>query len=150
MPKEAVPPRKLLLKAARLTIKYAAQWHLPQRIELSLLLTDDAGIQALNKIYLAKDKPTDVLSFPLWEEQPPVPYRNGELALGDLVISLPRAAAQAKEYGKSYIQETVFLFIHGLLHLLGYDHEQGEKQEQVMFSMQKQLMKKMDEEGYSE
>ncbi len=80
---------------------------------VELWLTDDAEIQKLNKEYRDKDKPTDVLSFPV--------RMNG--ALGQLVISLETAERQAAELHQSTEEELRFLFTHGLLHLLGYDHE---------------------------
>jgi probable rRNA maturation factor len=137
----------MLIRAAKLTIKHAARWQLPGRLELSLLLTDDERIRALNHAYRRQDKPTDVLSFPLWEHQPPTPPGSAALPLGDIVISLPRAAAQAQELGHSALRETVFLFVHGLLHLLGYDHEQGALEEQHMFALQKQIMAQLSTGG---
>ena len=87
--------------------------------ELSILITDDREIHALNAEYRGKDKPTDVLSFALGE--------NGGVCgaeiLGDLVISLPTARRQAREYGVTVKEELLRLLIHGTLHLLGYDHE---------------------------
>ena len=139
-----MPPKYLLLKAARLTIEAAACWQLPQRLELSLLLTDDEGIQALNREHRGQDKPTDVLSFPLWNQQPPALPGNTALPLGDIVISIKRAAEQARELEHSVLRETVFLFIHGLLHLLGYDHEQGAAAEQRMFALQKQIIAQLE------
>ncbi len=81
--------------------------------ELELLLTTDEEIHALNKTYRGKDRPTDVLSFGL--EDP--------TNLGQLVISVPRAREQAEQIGQALNEELRFLFAHGLLHLLGYDHE---------------------------
>jgi rRNA maturation RNase YbeY len=81
--------------------------------EFSLLLTDDQESHRLNSQFRKKDKPTDVLSFP----------SGNESYLGDLVISIETAKAQAKEYGCSLLDELSRLIIHGLLHLLGYDHE---------------------------
>ena len=83
--------------------------------DIELILTDDKEIQELNKTYRQKDKPTDVLSFPL-EEMPGMP-------LGSIVISIDTAKRGAKEFGHSVEDEIKLLFIHGLLHLLGYDHE---------------------------
>lgn len=83
--------------------------------ELSIMLTDDAGIRELNRRYRAKDKPTDVLSFPM----------NDGVVLGDIVISLPRAAAQAGEFGCTEAEELARLLVHGLLHLIGYEHVNG-------------------------
>jgi probable rRNA maturation factor len=81
--------------------------------ELELLLTSDEEIHALNKSYRGKDRPTDVLSFGL----------EDNTNLGQLVISIPRAKEQAVQIGQSLNEELRFLFAHGLLHLLGFDHE---------------------------
>jgi probable rRNA maturation factor len=87
--------------------------------ELSILLCDDNAIRKLNRRYREKNKPTDVLAFPMQEG--PGPAMHPEL-LGDVVISLPTAARQAAEHDRPIIQEVTFLLAHGLLHLLGYDH----------------------------
>ena len=87
--------------------------------ELSVVVTDDAGIQALNGEWRGKDTATDVLSFPQLEGEPPpgVP-----LVLGDIVISHETTARQALEYGHGFEDELRVLLVHGLLHLLGHDH----------------------------
>ena len=94
-----------------------------------MLLTGDAGIQALNREQRGVDSPTDVLSFPEFELSPgELPDEEdadpgtGLIPLGDMVINLERAAAQAKEYGHSNRRELAYLVIHSVLHLLGYDH----------------------------
>lgn len=87
--------------------------------ELSILLCDDNAIRKLNRRYREKNKPTDVLAFPMQEG--PGPAMHPEL-LGDVVISLPTAARQAAEHDRPIIHEVTFLLAHGLLHLLGYDH----------------------------
>lgn len=92
--------------------------------ELSLTVTDDQGIRTINRIYRGFDTATDVLSFSLAKPgdafvQPP----DGITHLGDVVISHERAAVQAQELGHSLRQEMAELFVHGLLHILGYDHE---------------------------
>ena len=99
--------------------------------EVSVTLTDDAHIHELNRIYRAVDRPTDVLSFALTEsEEPEIVGAKPHEVLGDLVISLERAQAQAEEYGHSALRELSFLTVHGMLHLLGYDHiEEGERLE---------------------
>ena len=108
--------------------------------EVSVTLTDDAHIHVLNRDYRSVDRPTDVLSFALTESEEPAildaPYG---VVLGDLVISLERVAAQAEEYGHSVLRELSFLTVHGMLHLLGYDHieeedrlEMEEEQRHVM------------------
>jgi probable rRNA maturation factor len=133
-----------LLKAAKLTVSAAATWRLPPRLELCLLLTGDEGIRALNRAYRGQDKTTDVLSFPQWEQQPPPPAGGAALPLGDIAISLERATAQAAQLNHSPEREATFLFVHGLLHLLGYDHEQSAAEERRMFAIQKRIMAKLD------
>lgn len=99
--------------------------------EVSVTLTDDAHIHVLNRTYRSIDRPTDVLSFALMEsEEPEIVGAKPHEVLGDLVISLERAQAQAEEYGHSALRELSFLTVHGMLHLLGYDHiEEGERLE---------------------
>lgn len=107
--------------------------------EVSVLVTDDEGIRRLNRKYRGLDRPTDVLSFAL-EEGQPAGEPLGRLALGDIVLSAQRAKAQAEEYGHSLERELAFLTVHAALHLLGYDHEAGPKQEAAMFSRQSELL----------
>ncbi len=97
--------------------------------EVDVLLTDDTGLQALNREIRGVDKPTDVLSFPaldLREGEPPTAADadpgSGLIPLGDMAISLERVAAQAEEYGHSRGRELAYLAVHSTLHLLGYDH----------------------------
>ena len=97
---------------------------------LGLHLVSDATIHQLNATHRAKDSPTDVLSFPLHEGAFVLP--PGErVNLGDVVVSYSRAVAQAKEYGHSVKRELAYLVAHGVLHVLGYDHE-IEAEQQVM------------------
>lgn len=105
-----------------------------EKVEISLVITDDAAIRALNATYRGIDEPTDVLSFPqLVPGQtstfvgPPGQPRH----LGDIVISFPRASQQAEEYDHSLGRELSYLTVHGTLHLLGYDHE-DEAERRVM------------------
>ena len=92
--------------------------------EVSVMIVCDKEIQELNLQYRGMDKPTDVLSFPMEDEE----------YLGDIVISLPRARAQAEEYGHSIEREIAFLTAHSMLHLMGYDHEDEmfAKQEEIL------------------
>lgn len=120
--------------------------------EVSVTFIDDAGIRRLNQKHRGIDKPTDVLSFPLGEE----PYGAGgkALVLGDIVISLERAAAQAEEFGHGYERETAFLCVHSMLHLLGYDHEKSESDDLEMRRRQREIMKNLGlavagDEGYA-
>jgi probable rRNA maturation factor len=85
----------------------------------TLMLTDDASIRELNRRFRSKDEPTDVLSFPSGTEDTGEPGHF----LGDLAVSLERAAAQAEEHGHGVAEEAEVLLLHGTLHLLGHDHE---------------------------
>ena len=105
-------------------------------VEVSLTLTNDEVIKELNKNWRNKDKPTDVLSFPAGDV-PGYSYK----VLGDIVISVPYAIRQAKEIGVSFYEELVRLIAHGLLHLLGYDHEKSEEEARLMFDKQEKLIK---------
>lgn len=110
--------------------------------ELSVTLTDNKNIHALNKKYRNIDSPTDVLSFAFRESEEPQILNAEVEILGDIIISLERAKMQAEEFGHSYLREIIFLEVHGLLHLLGYDHiEENDRAE--MESEQKFIMEKL-------
>ncbi len=94
--------------------------------EVSVTFVDDERIQELNKQFRNIDRSTDVLSFPLGENGVyDINYETGAKLLGDIVISIPHAVAQAEEYGHSLQREIGFLTVHSMLHLLGYDHVNG-------------------------
>ena len=97
--------------------------------ELSLLLTDDVEIQELNRTYRDLDKATDVLSFP---QDKDAVNETGDTLLGDVVISVETAARQAEEHHLSFNEELILLTIHGILHLLGYDHERSPQEARIM------------------
>jgi probable rRNA maturation factor len=109
-------------------------------IELSVLITDDATIHELNRDYRGIDAPTDVLSFA--DDSGPTFVRPDDMprTLGDLVISYERVVAQAAEYGHSIERELAFLTVHGVLHLLGYDHERGPDEDAAMRARQDVIM----------
>ncbi len=97
--------------------------------EVSVLITDDNGIHELNRDFRGIDRKTDVLSFPMLEyesEEKPSEdtVAEAENILGDIVISLETAVAQAEEYGHGVLREICFLTVHSMLHLFGYDHEE--------------------------
>lgn len=104
-----------------------------EEAEVSLTLVDDARIHELNRDYRGVDRPTDVLSFALQEEtedEPDILDYEDHL-LGDIIISVERARAQAADYGHSFEREVVYLAVHGALHLLGYDHIEEEDKEEM-------------------
>lgn len=105
---------------------------------LSVILVDNKEIHEINKTYRFKDYPTDVISFALEDDKTMIsPVR----VLGDIFISLDKAREQASSYGHSFKRELSFLMIHGLLHLLGYDHETKEEEE-IMFNLQRKELEK--------
>lgn len=114
--------------------------------EVSVTFTDNEGIRELNKKFREMDKPTDVLSFPLFDfegecEEPPIDEIISNL--GDIVISLEKAKEQADEFGHSFKREVAFLTVHSMLHLLGYDHERSEEEDREMRAKQTEIMKIM-------
>ena len=107
-----------IIRAAELVGKlYGAE-----NAEVSITLTNDEHIHELNKNFRGVDRPTDVLSFAFRESDEPEILDSEVELLGDIIISLERAEIQAENFGHSYLREVIFLTVHGLLHLLGYDH----------------------------
>ncbi len=123
--------------------------------ELSISLVDNDEIKVLNKKYRGKDNATDVLSFPMIDfnkKEEKVSLGNQikmfnnvetEIPLGDIVISVRKAHEQSHEYGHSFQREFAFLIIHGMLHLLGYDHEEKED-ESVMLRKQNMILEALN------
>lgn len=117
--------------------------HIPSG-EVSLTFVDDEDIRQLNGQFRGIDEPTDVLSFPMLEddiEMLDFDESESDVLLGDIVISVPTALRQSEQYGHSIEREVGFLFVHGLLHLLGYDHE-DEYAETQMFTKQEAILQK--------
>ncbi len=115
------------LRAVARAVLRAEDWIGAGPSELALVITDDDGIRSLNRDFLGYDTPTDVLAFPALEDGGPfvaAPEAGGYL--GDVIVSYPRAVAQAQERGHSPQQELNLLVVHGILHLLGYDHADDE------------------------
>ncbi len=123
----------------------------PATAEISLVITGQERIQELNREYRGLDRPTDVLSFSLREstnEEEPSPFLgppDGQIHLGEIIISYPQAEIQAKEQGHSIEKEMAILVVHGVLHILGYDHELPEM-ESVMQAREKEILKILGEE----
>ena len=106
--------------------------------ELSILLCSNEKIHELNREYRQIDRSTDVISFAL-EDSEQYYIEGMPREIGDIFISIDHAKMQAEEYGHSFYREMCFLFTHGLLHLLGFDH-MNEEDEKVMFSRQKEIL----------
>ena len=118
---------------------------IPEKAETSLTFVDNEEIRNLNNEYRNIDSETDVLSFPIYEkaelESLKGTITEEDLLLGDIVISLEKAREQAEEFGHSFKREIIYLFVHGMLHLLGYDHlEEDEKKE--MRSREESILEK--------
>ncbi len=124
----------------------------PYEVSVSVLLTDNEGIHAMNKEFREIDRPTDVLSFPNVDYETPADFsgiedyvedyfdpETGELCLGDIVISVDKVYEQAKEYGHAPLREFAFLVAHSMLHLLGYDHMEPEEAK-VMEAKQEEIL----------
>jgi probable rRNA maturation factor len=109
--------------------------------EVSMTFTDNEGIRELNRLYRNIDRPTDVLSFPMFDFSDEDEIVEG--ALGDIVISLERAREQAETFGHSFEREVAFLCVHSMLHLLGYDHELGEQEDIDMRRRQREIVARL-------
>lgn len=110
------------------------------RDELSIVLVTDATIAYYNETYRGKTGPTNVLSFPMGEEL--VPGKAGKM-LGDVIISVDTASREAREFQISVQERVIFLLIHGLLHLLGYDHERSATKAAAMEEKEQELLRKL-------
>jgi probable rRNA maturation factor len=129
-----------LRRLSSLTLKKVKDPAFEKRSELSIVLTGDSEVRRLNRQYRKKDKTTDVLSFPLLEGKKLKDGLNGMFPLGDVVISVPQTRRQAIQQGREFRRELALLLIHGILHLLGYDHV-TRPQEKKMFSLQDRLLR---------
>lgn len=130
----------------------------PYEVQVQVLLTDNEGIQEINREQRGIDRPTDVLSFPMIdfrnkeefdqvEEQPEAYFDHdtGELNLGDIVISMDKVYEQAREFGHSPERELAFLTAHSMLHLSGYDHEENEER----LAMEEKQEAILQKQGYT-
>lgn len=124
----------------------------PYEAEVSVVLTDNREIQALNREYRGIDAPTDVLSFPMLEFDTPSDFsqveehvedcfnpETGELILGDIILSVDKIREQAENYGHSQERELAFLVAHSMLHLCGYDHMEDEERREMENKQEKIL-----------
>ena len=139
--------RDLVRLAVESSLRYM---DFPLKSEISVMFVDNEEIKELNCEHRGIDRATDVLSFPLFEYdedgeiiEDELDFNpDGEMILGDIVISLERAAEQAEEYGHSFEREIGFLTVHSMLHLFGFDHMTKEDEEE-MFSYQAEILDRM-------
>jgi probable rRNA maturation factor len=135
--------RRLITKAVKEALK---QEEFEYFAEISVSFIDNEAIHKLNLQYREKDKPTDVLSFPIWEKdelEDGSAFDGHAVTLGDIIISAEQAKVQSLEYGHSLEREICFLAVHSVLHLLGYDHETSEEDERYMKQKQEDVLKKI-------
>ena len=134
----------LIKKAAAMALRAEGV----EKAIISVMLTDDEGIRRVNREFRGVDRATDVLSFPLNELQPgaldpadcETDPETGAVLLGDMMISVPRCAEQGEDFGHGYEREIMYLTVHSVLHLLGYDHvDEGELKKQ-MRQREKEIM----------
>ena len=145
MENASLKPYKRTFK--KIVKKVKKELSINHKLGLSVTLCDNDHIQDLNKTYRNKNVPTDVLSFAIEDgESDEFIEEMGEISsvreIGDIIISYEKACSQANEYNHSLNREICFLFTHGLLHLLGYDHMEKEDEE-VMFSLQNKILDDM-------
>ena len=122
-------PHDLLERAATAALENQSQ---PLESELTIVLTDDARIQELNRDYLGIDAPTDVLSFPASEaDASEIDPETGAPYIGDIIISMPYAAKSAEKAGHPLESEVQLLVVHGVLHLFGHDHAEADEKDRM-------------------
>ena len=137
MNNQKLPIKKVRIRS--LALKVLKIENADKNAEVSVLLTDDAQIAELNKQYRDIDGPTDVLSFAFDEGEEDFGIDEGEHMLGDVVISMETAEKQAQASQKTLEEEVDMLLVHGILHLLGYDHAEPEEEEN-MFKKQNEIL----------
>lgn len=141
---DAVPALEEYMQASLLaTLQYEG---VDFDCEVEALVVDGEAIREMNRDYREIDRVTDVLSFPLYENATQAKedrFAGESVLLGNMVICLERAKEQAEEYGHSLQREICFLTVHSVLHLLGYDHELGQREESEMFAKQTEILEKM-------
>jgi len=137
-----------LFEKIKLSIETALEYEdFTDDSEISLTFVDNDEIKELNCTSRGKDSATDVLSFPLLEQEEDgtlIIYDediiDGKVLLGDIVISAERANEQAEDFGHSLVREMCFLAVHSVLHLLGYDHERSKEEEKLQFEKQEEIL----------
>lgn len=125
------------IKEMKKFIDYVLDYMNLTNVEFNVIIIDNVEIHKINKKYRQIDRPTDVISFALEDDDTFIPL--DKRVLGDIYISIDKAKEQAEDYGHSLKRELLFLTVHGILHLLGYDHMEVEE-EREMFSLQERIL----------
>ncbi len=131
-------PKTYITSVVRKTLKQLTL----DNVSVSIIVSDNEFIKKINSDYRKKNYPTDVISF-AYREQPFPEIKEENEVLGDIYISAEKAAEQAEEIGHSLKDEFARLLVHGILHLIGYDHEKGKKEEQRMQEMEDYILEKI-------
>lgn len=129
--------KSVVREAIRAALAYE---NFTRNTEVSVTFCDNEYIRSLNSEFRGKDSATDVLSFPIYEKGEASVTQDEPVTLGDIVLSLERTETQAKELGHSFLRELAFLTVHSTLHLLGYDHELSEADDEDMCRRQKAII----------
>lgn len=133
--------KMLIRRAVEATLSYE---EIEETCEVSVTFCDNEGIREMNRKYREIDRATDVLSFPLFDEEGMDAHvEELDCMLGDIVFSLERAREQAIEFGHSFAREVAFLTVHSVLHLLGYDHELSDEDDADMRKRQTEIVERM-------
>lgn len=133
--------KKIDINDLRHTIEYALDFENVKKAILNVIIIDNKKIQEINREYRSIDRPTDVISFALEDDKTFI--STDFRVLGDIYISIDKVFEQADTYGHSFRRELSFLTVHGILHLLGYDH-MIEEDEKIMFSKQDEILDKLE------
>lgn len=143
---------QLRVSVTRYAVRHSSLIRLIERIlsligeskaELSVSLVGDTRIRRLNRDFREKDRSTDVLAFPIREAMMPPGVRCPAGMLGDVVVSVPTAVRQAKQAARSVHDELATLFVHGVLHLCGYDHERNAREAARMFKRERAILRRL-------
>ncbi len=111
-------------------------------IYISVIISNEKYIKDINSKYRNIDSVTDVLSFPMFEQDEIEEAKKNEEALGDIIVCIPRVESQAKEYGHSFEREFAYMLVHGFYHLMGYDH-MNEEEKKEMRAKEENILKKV-------
>ena len=125
------------LKEVRKFIDFALKYLKLDNVIFNVIIVDNEEIHKINREYRNIDRPTDVISFALEDDDTFI--KMDKRILGDIYISIDKAKEQAEEYGHALLRELCFLTIHGILHLLGYDHMEKDE-EKIMFGLQERIL----------
>ena len=145
--KEFPDIKEFLKNVLKKSLNYIKETEKDDFFEISVSIVNDEEIQKINWNYRKKDKPTDVLSFSQIEGEDFPKIKHQPLILGDILISYETCKRQSIEYEHSFYEELLRLVVHGLYHLLGYDHERSQEEEKIMQEKEQKLIEYIKKQG---